>query len=152
MEWTRGAWTISTDSARLDVTVIHGYLSRSYWAAGIPIRTVERSIERSLAFGLYEGAAQIGFARVISDFATFAYLADVFVLESHHGRGLGVWLMEVVRSHPDLQNLRRWMLMTRDAHGLYRKVGFRELDDPVRCMQILDREIYTRPRTGAHEP
>ena len=142
MEWQNGEYCISTDPDRLDLDVIHGFLARSYWAAGIPRETVERSIARSLPFGLYDGESQIGFARVITDHATFAYVADVFVLESHRGQGLGVWLMEVVRGHPDLQRFRRWLLATRDAHGLYRKVGFRSPEDPARYMEIVDREVY----------
>lgn len=141
---TRGAYSISTDPALLDRPLIHEFLSRSYWARGIPRETVDRSIEGALCFGLYEGPSQAGFARVITDRATFAYLADVFVLESHRGQGLAVWLMEAVRSHPDLQGLRRWILMTRDAHGLYEKSGFRVIEDPGRCMEIVDRDVYTR--------
>jgi GNAT superfamily N-acetyltransferase len=148
--WTskRGAYSISTDPALLDRPLIHAFLSRSYWAGGIPRETVDRSIEGALCFGLYEGAAQVGFARVITDRATFAYLADVFVLESHRGQGLAVWLMEAIKSHPDLQGLRRWILMTRDAHGLYEKFGFRTIEDPGRCMEIVDREVYTRRGPG----
>jgi GNAT superfamily N-acetyltransferase len=147
LEWLRGPFSISTDPARLDRPLIHEYLSgSSYWAAGIPREIVERSIESALCFGLYEGASQVGFARVVTDRATFAYLADVFVLETHRGRGLGVWLMEAIRAHPDLQGLRRWILMTRDAHGLYEKFGFREIEDPGRCMEIVDRDVYTRGR------
>ena len=97
-----------------------------------------------MPFGLYEGDRQVGFARVITDRATFAYVADVFVLESHRGRGLALWLMETIRAHPELQNLRRWTLFTKDAHGLYRKVGFRDIEDPPRCMEIVDRGIYAR--------
>ena len=149
MEWRRGAWTISTESARLDRDLVHGYLSgRSYWAARIPRKVVDRSIEGALCFGVYDGEAQVGFARVITDRATFAYLADVFVLESHRGRGIASWLMEVVMGHPDLQGLRRWILMTRDAHGLYEKFGFRRIADPSRCMEIVDREIYDRRPNG----
>lgn len=140
-EWRKGEHTISTDPDRLDLTTIHEYLRESYWAAGIPREKVEKSIRNSLPFGLYEGDALIGFARVITDFATFAYVADVFVLPSHRGRGLGVWLMEVVRAHPELQRLRRWVLATRDAHGLYRKTGFTEVD-PGRFMQVLDPNVY----------
>jgi GNAT superfamily N-acetyltransferase len=143
-EWLRGAFSISTDPDRLDRAIIHEFLRGSYWARGIDRRTVERSIDGALCFGVYEGAAQVGFARVITDRATFAYVADVFVLDSHRGRGLGVWLMEAVRAHPDLQGLRRWILMTRDAHGLYEKSGFRRLEDASRCMEIVDREVYTR--------
>jgi len=145
---TRGAYSISTDPALLDRPLIHAFLSGSYWAGGIPRETVDRSIEGALCFGVYEGASQVGFARVITDRATFAYLADVFVLESHRGQGLAVWLMEAIRSHPDLQGLRRWILMTRDAHGLYEKSGFRTIEDPRRCMEIVDRDVYTRRGPG----
>ena len=144
VEWTRGPLTISTDSKRLDRKRIHDFLKGSYWAPGIPREVVDRSIEGAMCFGVYDGDTQIGFARVITDRATFAYVADVFVLESHRGRGLGVWLMEAIRAHPDLQGLRRWILMTRDAHGLYEKFGFRRMADTGRCMEILDREVYTR--------
>lgn len=144
VEWFRDAFRISTDPAFLDRAVIHEFLRGSYWAGGIPKETVDRSIEGALCFGLYEGTAQVGFARVITDRATFAYIADVFVLDSHRGRGLGVWLMEAIRAHPDLQGLRRWILMTRDAHGLYEKFGFRTMQDSSRCMEILDREVYSR--------
>lgn len=145
MEWDRGGFSISTDPDRLDRDVIHAFLASSYWAKGIPREVVDRSIAGALCFGIYEGRSQVGFARVITDRATFAYLADVFVVESHRGRGLAAWLMEVIRAHPDLQNLRRWILMTRDAHALYRKFGFREIADAGRCMEIVDREVYTRP-------
>jgi len=137
MEWKRDGFTISTEKERLDRDAIHEFLSHSYWAKGIPRELVDRSIENSLCFGLYEADALIGFARVITDNATFGYLSDVFVLESHRGRGLATWFMEVVFSHPDLQNLRRWMLATADAHGLYRKVGFTELSKPERIMEKL---------------
>ncbi len=105
---------------------------------------MDRSIEGSLNFGLYEGADQVGFARIITDRATFAYVCDVYVLESHRGRGLARWLMEVVRGHPDLQGLRRWVLLTRDAHPLYRQVGFQDVEDASRYMEIVDRDVYTR--------
>ena len=145
MEWRRDALTISTEPARLDRTLVHAFLrDRSYWAAGIPREVVDRSIEGALCFGVYEGDTQVGFARVVTDRATFAYLADVFVLESHRGRGIATWLMEVILGHPELQGLRRWILMTRDAHGLYAKFGFRAMADPSRCMEIVDREIYRR--------
>jgi hypothetical protein len=145
IERTRGSVRISTDTADLQVDVIHSFLAGSYWAKGIPRAVVERSIRNSLCFGIFDGAAQVGFARVISDFATFAYIADVFVLESHRGRGLARWLMECIRAHPDLQGLRRWVLGTRDAHALYRQSGFTPLGDPSIYMEILDREVYSRP-------
>jgi GNAT superfamily N-acetyltransferase len=127
---------ISTDPARLDLDLIHRYLSEeSYWAKGITRELVERSVEGSLSFGAFDGGRQIGFARVITDSATFAYLADVFVLESHRGRGVARRLMETIRIHPSLLNLRRWHLVTRDAHGLYEQFGFRALEAPERHME-----------------
>jgi GNAT superfamily N-acetyltransferase len=147
VEHRRGDLLVSTDPGRLQIDVIHAFLSHSYWAAGIPLETVERGIANSLCFGLYDGGRQVGFARAITDRATYAYLADVFVVESHRGRGLARWLMECVRSHPDLQGLRRWGLVTRDAHGLYRSVGFHELAHPERFMEIHDPDLYRRPRS-----
>jgi GNAT superfamily N-acetyltransferase len=137
-----GAIFLSDDPKRLDIDVIHEYLSRSYWAAGIPREVVEKSIAGSLCFGLYEDEKQLGFARFITDRATFAYLADVFVLESHRGRGLATWMMREMLAHPDLQGLRRFSLVTRDAHGLYRKFGFTPVANPERYMEIVNREIY----------
>jgi GNAT superfamily N-acetyltransferase len=128
---------ISTDSERFDLDVIHGYLARSYWAKGIPRETVERAIAGSLCFGAFDGERQIGFARVITDKATFAYLADVFVLEEFQGRGVASKLMEAIVGHPELQGLRRWMLVTRDAHRLYEKFGFRPVAHPDRHMEAL---------------
>ena len=149
MEWIRNGSSISTDPSRLDRALIHEFLGRSYWAAGIPREVVDRSIDNAMCFGVFDGGSQVGFARVITDRSTFAYLADVFVLESHRGRGLATWLMEVIQGHPDLQGLRRWILMTRDAHGLYRKFGFREIADPSRCMEVVDREVYRRADASA---
>ncbi|HEX5733307.1 MAG TPA: GNAT family N-acetyltransferase [Blastocatellia bacterium] len=143
-EWRRDGYLISTDKRLLDVPVIHGFLARSYWAAGVPLEVVERSIEHSIAFGLYEANRQIGFARAITDRATFAYLADVFILEEFRGRGLGEWLIEAVMSHPELQGLRRWMLVTRDAHGLYRKSGFADLRNPASIMEKTEPAIYSK--------
>jgi GNAT superfamily N-acetyltransferase len=145
-EWSREGFTISTDRSRLDRGAIHRFLAGSYWAKGIPREIVDRSIDGALCFGLYEDGRQIGFARVITDAATFAYLADVYVLESHRGRGLATWLMESILAHPDLQGLRRWMLVTRDAHALYRKVGFRELAHSERIMEMTFPEIYEGAR------
>jgi GNAT superfamily N-acetyltransferase len=135
-EWQRGEYTISTDDTRLDIPLIHDFLSnRSYWAKGRTRAVIEHSIANSLAFGIYRAARQVGFARVITDYATFAYLADVFVLEEERGHGLGKWLMETIVQHPQLQGLRRWLLATRDAHGLYRQSGFTELHWPERWME-----------------
>ena len=146
-EWRRGEYLISTDPARLDVEAIHGYLSNeSYWARGRPLETVRRSIESSLPFGLYSGdARQVGFARIITDYATFAWLADVYVLEAERGRGLGVWLVETIVSHPELAGLRRWVLATKDAHALYRRFGFAELLRPERWMEMHDPRTVERP-------
>jgi GNAT superfamily N-acetyltransferase len=126
---------LTTDKARLDLEVIHSFLKTSYWAAAISADVVMRSVENSLVFGLFEGDEQVGFARVVTDYATFAYLADVFVLEPHRGQGLGKWMMEVVFSHPELRGLRRWILATRDAHELYSKYGFAELEEPSIFME-----------------
>jgi GNAT superfamily N-acetyltransferase len=145
VEERRGGYEVSTDPARLDVPAVHAYLSRSYWAEGIPIDTVRRSIAGSLPFGLYaDGGAQVGFARVVTDRATFAYLADVYVLEEHRGAGLGVWLVDFITRHPDLQDLRRWSLATRDAHDLYRRFGWTELASPDRWMERHFPDVYRR--------
>lgn len=144
VEFQLGEITVSTDQARLDLNLVHSFLARSYWSPGIPREIVERSIGNSLCFGAFENSQQVGFARVISDRTTFAYLADVFILESHRGRGLSKFLMECIMKHPDLQNLRRWMLATRDAHGLYAKFGFTTLKDPQTFMQLHDPDVYTR--------
>ena len=125
-EWTRGDYTISTDRMRLDIDIIHGFLVGSYWAEGRTRERVAQSIEHSLPFGLYHGEEQVGFARVLTDYVVLAFLADVFVLETHRGRGLGAWLVEVATSLPELRPIRRWLLGTRDAHDLYRKFGFTE--------------------------
>lgn len=145
--WQRGEYTISTDRARLDVAAIHEYLStESYWAQGRDFETVRRAVENSLPFGLYKGARQIGFARVVTDYATFAWLADVYVLDEFRGEGLGKWLVEVVLSHPDLQRLRRWILGTRDAHELYRRFGFVEVERPEFYMHKIGDGAAARPQ------
>jgi GNAT superfamily N-acetyltransferase len=134
-EWRRGEYLTSTDKSRLDLTVIHGFLTTSYWAAGVSMDVVRRSIEHSLAFGVYKGEQQVGFARIITDYTTFAYLSDVFILEPFRGQGLSKWLLGVIVAHPELQGMRRWILHTRDAHGLYQKVGFTEPAYPDRYME-----------------
>jgi GNAT superfamily N-acetyltransferase len=135
--------TISTDKSRLDVDRIHRFLNEeSYWAKNIPRATVERSIEHALCFGAYDGDVQVGFARVVTDHAVFAYIGDVFVLESHRGRGVSKQLMDAIRSHPDLQGLRRWHLLTRDAHALYAQYGFHALESPHRHMEIFVPDVY----------
>lgn len=141
-EWTRGEFTVSTEPARIDLDVVHGFLAGSYWATGIPREVVRRSIEHALCFGLYHRDRQVGFARVITDRATFAYLGDVFVLEAYRGQGLAAWLLEVIQAHPELQGLRRWVLLTRDAHALYRKAGWSELAAPDRYMERWFKDVY----------
>jgi ribosomal protein S18 acetylase RimI-like enzyme len=145
-EHTRGNFLLSTDRSRIDLDVVHGFLVDAYWSRGIPRSVVAKAIEHSRVFGLYQvdPAQQIGFARVITDYATFAYVSDVFVLEAYRGQGLGRWMMEIIRSDPELQGLRRWLLSTRDAHGLYRYVGFGELTHPERVMEIVDFDLYQR--------
>jgi GNAT superfamily N-acetyltransferase len=141
-EHHRGEFLISTDRERIDLSVVHTFLTNCYWCKGISKEIVARSIKHSLCFGIYEGSAQIGFARVISDFATIAYLGDVFVLEQFRGRGLSGWLMECIVQHPALQGLRRWILLTRDAHGLYAKFSFTPLKDPDRYMELHRPDVY----------
>ena len=143
-EWRRDSYLISTDPQKLDFGVIREFLARSYWSPGIPRETVERGAKNSLCFGVYEEGRQVGFARAITDRATFAYLADVFILEAYRGRGLSKWLMECVKAHPELRGLRRWMLATKDAHALYAKFGFAPLTDMVKYMAINDPDVYRR--------
>jgi GNAT superfamily N-acetyltransferase len=140
---TRGQYSITTDPQKLDITAIHAFLSRSFWAEGISTETVAKSIANSLCFGLFDVSEQVGFARVVTDRATYAYLCDVYVLETHRGRGLGKWLIETVMAHPDLQGLRRFQLVTRDAHGLYRPHGFDTPRYPERQMEIFHHGMYT---------
>lgn len=130
-----GDYLISTDKEKLDLQVIHDYLYICYWAKGIPKEVVAKSIEHSLCFGVYQDREQVGFCRVITDYSTFMYLADVFILEEHRGKKLGVALINTVVNHPDLQGIRTWTLLTRDAHGLYEKFGFENHEDPKRFMR-----------------
>jgi len=141
-EYTQGQYWITTDTQKLDLNAIHAYLSQSFWAEGIPKETMAKAITNSLCFGLFDGADQVGLARVVTDRATFAYLCDVYVLETHRGRGLGKWLIEVVMAHPDLQGLRRFQLVTRDAHGLYSRHGFATPLNPERHMEIFKHGMY----------
>jgi GNAT superfamily N-acetyltransferase len=134
-EWRRGNHRITTDPAEVDLDVVHGFLTTSYWAAGISRERVARSIDNSIPFAVFEDARQVGFARVISDGVTFAWLADVFVVPDRRGQGLGTWLVESILSHPELQGLRRWSLATRDAHALYAHHGFGRLATPERMME-----------------
>lgn len=134
---------ITTDKSRLDFDLVHRWLSEeSYWAKGIPREVVQRAVDNALCFVVLDDGKQVGFARVVSDFAVFAYIGDVFVLPSHRGRGLSKQLMQAIREHPSLQKLRRWHLLTRDAHGLYEQFGFRALSDPSRHMEIHDPDVY----------
>lgn len=136
MEWQHNEFLISTDAARLQLDVIHKYLSEeSYWAKGREFEITKRAIENSLPFGIYQGDAQAGFARVITDKATFAWLADVFILPEYRGKSLSKRLMEAILSHPELQGLRRWVLATKDAHGLYAQYGFTPMKFPERWME-----------------
>jgi GNAT superfamily N-acetyltransferase len=143
-ERRRADAVVSTDRSRLDVDLVHRVLSATYWAAGIPRDVVERSIAGSVAFGLFEDERQVGFARVVTDLATYAYLADVFVIEECRGRGLGDWLVESILQHPQLQGLRRFSLITRDAAPLYARHGFSAPVSPSGYMEIVNREVYVK--------
>ncbi len=144
-------YEITTDPTRFDIDAIHAFLSRSYWSPGVPKAIVERAIAHSLCFGVLHGKEQVGFARVITDRATFAYLADVYVLEAHRGKGLSRRLMEAVMHHPDLQGLRRMLLATRDAHGLYAGYGFKPLAAADRMMEVHRPDIYGSDRMTTEE-
>ena len=155
IELNKNEFVISTDKIKLNLQLIHNYLyNESYWAKNIPVATVKKSIDGSCCFGLYVNEninslldKQVGFARVVTDYVTFGYLADVFIIEEFRGKGLAIWLMEVIMAHPDLQGLRRWLLATKDAHGLYAKSGFLPLDKPERIMGFKPFEDY--PKTNS---
>lgn len=152
VEVTRGEYLVSTDRARIDVGAVHAFLTQTYWSPGIPETVIRRAIAGSICFGIYHGRQQVGFARVITDEATYAYLSDVYVLEEHRGHGLATWMMQVIMEHPALQGLRRFFLSTRDAHGLYARFGFGPVANPDRQMEILRRDIYlldAAPATAA---
>lgn len=149
-EWHQNEYLITTNRADLDVPLIHDFLSTStYWASGRKLEVVQLSIDNSLCFGVFRNEsgrkAQVGFARVVTDYATFAWIADVFILEPQRGKGLGKWLIEVIITHPDLQGFRRWVLATKDAHQLYRRFGFRELHRPERWMERPDPNMQENP-------
>lgn len=145
MEICNGNFLLSTDKAKLQLHVIHGFLANeSYWARNIPRAVVEKSIANALCFGVYEDEQQIGFARVITDNATFAYLADVFVLPVYRGRGLAKWMMSCILAHLELQGLRRWLLATRDAHALYAQCGFHALEKPESFMELHNPHVYAQ--------
>ena len=141
-EYQKNDYLISTDKTKLDVELIHSFLKDSYWAREIPFEIVKKSVDNSYCFGVYKNDVQIGFARIVSDFATFAYLADVFILEEYRGKGLSKWLMECIMQDPNLQNLRTFSLATWDAHSLYEKYGFKAIERPERQMSISNFDIY----------
>ena len=143
-----GDFVVTTDPTRFNEDLIHKFLSESYWAKGVLRDAVARSIRNSLCFGVMKDHEQVGFARVISDYATFAYLADVFILEEYRQRGLAKFLMQCIMQHPELQGLRRWTLATRDAHGLYAQFGFKPLANPDRFMELHNPDVYNRPVSG----
>jgi len=142
MEYRKQEYLISTDKTKLDVQVIHNFLKETYWAKNVPLEVVEKSIENSICFGVYFHDDQIGFARVVTDYSTCAYIADVFILNEFRGRGLSKWLMKVIMNYPELQNLKRWMLGTKDAHSLYSQFGFSSPQHPDWLMEISNLEIY----------
>lgn len=144
MIWEKDGYRITDAREDLDLGVVHGFLRESYWAKGVPREIVERSVRNSLCFGVYHGARQVGFARLVTDRATFAYLADVFVVPEYRKKGLSKWLIATILTHPEVQGLRRWLLATADAHGLYAQNGFVPLPKPDRWMEINVPEIYTR--------
>ena len=144
-EWTRGEFLISTDPQRLDFDTVYEFISTSYWGQGMPRATLERAIENSLIFGVYHGTRQAGFARVITDRATYAYLSDVFVLEPYRKRGLSKWLVECILAHPDLQGLRRFALFTRDAQGLYQRYGFAPPQGASTYLERWTPNVYSVP-------
>lgn len=147
VEQRHAGYLISDDPARIDVAAVHAYLSRSYWAEGIPFEIVRRSLENSLCIGAYDAnGAQVGLVRLVTDCATFCYVCDVYVLEDHRKHGLSKAMLALAKSHPKLQGLRRWNLVTQDAHGLYRQFGFEAPSRPERYMESLDREVYKRLR------
>lgn len=141
-------YLISTDPARLDPAAAHAFLTTAYWSRGISLEIVKKALENSLCFGLYHQDRQVGLARVVTDHATYAYLCDVYVLEAHRGKGLGLWMVECIMSHPELQNLRRFTLATKDAHGIYANFGFAPLAAPERMMERFDPEVYERMMKG----
>ncbi len=138
-----GDFVISTNQALLDIPMIHQFLStEAYWSIGIPYETVKTASEQSLCFGLYHQSKQIGYARIITDYASMAYLCDVFIIQSYRGQGLSKWLLQCIHGHPRLKKLRRWILVTKDAHGLYNQFGWQLIDHPELWMQIHDNNIY----------
>lgn len=147
VEWRKDQYVLSTDAACFDMNALFRFISgESYWARGMPRETFERAVRHSLCFGLFDGELQIGFGRVVSDFASVAYLGDVFIREDYRRRGLSKWMMECIQSHPDLQGMRRWLLVTADAQELYKKFGFTPLKAPEKFMELHNPEIYGAAR------
>jgi len=147
-EWRKNGYLLSTDKSEIDIEAVHTFLSHSYWAENIPLNVVQKSIDNSLCFAVYRQQRLIGFARAISDFATFAYLADVFILPEERGKGLSKWLIATIIEHPQLQGLRRFVLATRDSHGLYAQFGFTQFDKPERWMQRHNPDVYKKNGNG----
>jgi GNAT superfamily N-acetyltransferase len=143
---TNGTYSVTADRARIDVDAVHAFLTRCFWSRGISKALVAKSIAHSLCFGVFDGQAQVAFARVVTDYSTYAYLCDVYVLEEYRGKGLGKWMMGFVMGHPELQGLRRFQLVTRDAHSLYTRFGFKAPDNPERQMEIFRDGMYDNPR------
>lgn len=138
INYTKGGFTVTTDKEKIDIDILHNFLNQSYWANGRTKQTIVTSIENSLCFSMFKGEKQIGFARVITDYATFAYLCDVYIEEDYRGNGLGIWMLECILNYPNLLDLKKWLLATRDAHELYRKFGFYSLSNPEKYMEIVN--------------
>lgn len=138
INYTKGGFTVTTDKEKIDIDILHNFFNKSYWANGRTKQTIIASIENSLCFSMFKGEKQIGFARVITDYATFAYLCDVYIEEDYRGNGLGIWMLECILNYPNLLDLKKWLLATRDAHELYRKFGFSSLVNPEKYMEIVN--------------
>jgi GNAT superfamily N-acetyltransferase len=151
IETRQDEYLISTDPKKLQPEKVHAFLTTAYWSAGIPLAVVKTALSNSLCFGLYHRGEQVGLSRVVTDYSTFAYLCDVYVLEAHRGKGLGQWLVECVMTHPELQDLRRFLLATRDAHGIYANFGFTGLKSVERMMERHDPDVYQRMSKEANK-
>jgi GNAT superfamily N-acetyltransferase len=147
-DYSMGSFMVSTDKSRLDLKAIHGFLKDTYWAKDISFEAVRKSIRESLCFGVYKEDELVGFARVITDHVAFAYLVDLFILETHRGRGLAKWLLECILSNPELRDVRMWLLATRDAHALYKKFGFKPLTHPERFMRLSKTDVNENTNMG----
>jgi len=138
INYTKGGFTVTTDKEKIEIDILHNFINQSYWANGRTKQTIITSIENSLCFSMFKGEKQIGFARVITDYATFAYLCDVYIEEDYRGNGLGIWMLECILNYPNLLDLKKWLLATRDAHELYRKFGFYSMSNPEKYMEIVN--------------